>query len=215
MKRIIVWILWSLPLLGLQAQNERTCFVNMPDSLLPLLTPVNRADCVDFLESNMKAEVTNVFDRKSQMTHLSDDYIRLQLTPQSTWQMKLLAVTDSTKVICVVSTVCAPACDSRICFYSTDWHPLPASDYLPSLPGLADFLKPAPVTQEDYRYEDAVRSADMLLMRADLSPADACLTITWTTPDYLGKETADKLRPFIRRESVVYEWRGGRYVTLP
>ena len=215
MKRIIVWILWSLPLLGLQAQNARTCFVNMPDSLLPLLTPVNRADCVDFLESNMKAEVTNVFDRKSQMTHLSDDYIRLQLTPQSTWQMKLLAVTDSTKVICVVSSVCAPACDSRICFYSTDWQPLATARYLPSLPGLDDFLKPVPANQDDYHYQDAVRAVDMLLMRADLSPADDKLTFTFTTPDYLDKETASKLQPFVRREAVSYEWRGGQYITLP
>lgn len=34
----------------LRAQEAKTLFVNMPDSLLPLLTSVNRADCIDFLE---------------------------------------------------------------------------------------------------------------------------------------------------------------------
>ena len=45
---------------SLQAQEAKTFFKNMPDSLSPLLTAVNRADCIDFLESKMKAEVTTV-----------------------------------------------------------------------------------------------------------------------------------------------------------
>ena len=42
---------------ALQAQEAKTLFVNMPDSLSPLLTKVNREDCIDFLESKMKAQV--------------------------------------------------------------------------------------------------------------------------------------------------------------
>ena len=82
----------------------------MPDSICPLLSAVNRADFIDFLESKMKAEVTNSFGGKSEMTELAPDYIHVKMTPQSSWQMKLLPVNDSTKVVCVVSTVCAPAC---------------------------------------------------------------------------------------------------------
>ena len=74
---------------SLQAQEAKTFFKNMPDSLSPLLTAVNRADCIDFLESKMKAEVTNRFGGKSEMTELAPDYIRIQMTPQSSWQMKL------------------------------------------------------------------------------------------------------------------------------
>ena len=60
------------------AQEAKTCFVNMPDSLSPLLTAVNRADCVDFLASKMKAQVTNTLGGKSEMTELTADYIRIQ-----------------------------------------------------------------------------------------------------------------------------------------
>ena len=35
---------------ALQAQEAKTLFVNMPDSLSPLLTKVNREDCIDFLD---------------------------------------------------------------------------------------------------------------------------------------------------------------------
>ena len=91
---------------SLQAQEAKTFFKNMPDSLSPLLTAVNRADFIDFLESKMKAEVTNRFGGKSEMTELASDYIRIQMTPQSSWQMKLLATSDSTKVICIVRPAC-------------------------------------------------------------------------------------------------------------
>ena len=49
---------------SLQAQEAKTCFKNMPDSICPLLSAVNRADFIDFLESKMKTEVTNSFGGK-------------------------------------------------------------------------------------------------------------------------------------------------------
>ncbi len=124
---------------ALWAQEAKTLFVNMPDSLSPLLTKVNREDCIDFLESKMKAQVENRFGKKSEMTDLSKDYIRMQMSSQSTWQMKVLALNDSTNVICTVSTACAPACDSSIRFYTDDWKPLTASLYI-TLPVMGDFL---------------------------------------------------------------------------
>ena len=68
---ILAFIGWGY----LQAQEAKTCFKNMPDSICPLLSAVNRADFIDFLESKMKAEVTNSFGGKSEMTELSPDYI--------------------------------------------------------------------------------------------------------------------------------------------
>ena len=115
---------------ALWAQEAKTLFVNMPDSLSPLLTKVNREDCIDFLESKMKAQVENRFGKKSEMTDLSKDYIRMQMSSQSTWQMKVLALNDSTNVICTVSTACAPACDSSIRFYTDDWKPLTTSLFI-------------------------------------------------------------------------------------
>lgn len=145
MNRLILLAICLLVLpLSLRAQLAKDVFKAMPDSLNLLLTSVNRADFIDFLESKMKAEVTNRFDGKSEMTALTPDYIHIRMTPQSTWEMKLLPLTDSTKVVCAVSTVCAPACDSHIRFYTTDWKELPAADFLPALPVTDDFIEAAP-----------------------------------------------------------------------
>lgn len=197
----------------MQAQEAKTYFKSMPDSLSPLLTAVNRADFIDFLESKMKAEVTNSFGGKSEMTELSSDYISMKITPQSTWQMKLLAVNDSTSLICTVSTVCAPACDSHINFYTTDWKELPSSTYLSTLPVMKDFIVEAPDTTDIYKYQAACRQADMLLMKADLSAKDVTLTFAFTTFDYMDKEAADKLKPFIRRP-ITYIWKEGKFILL-
>lgn len=149
-------------------QEAKKIFVNMPDSLSPLLTAVNRADCIDFLESKMKAKVENRFGRESEMTELSKDYIRVQMTSQSTWQMKLLATSDTTQVICTVSTACAPVCDSNIQFYTTDWKELPISDFITAMPAMDDFFE-TPDSAVAYEYNHARLQADMLLMKIDLS----------------------------------------------
>ena len=54
---------------SLQAQEAKTFFKNMPDSLSPLLTAVNRADCIDFL------------DRKS--TRLNSSHLEQSRMPSS------------------------------------------------------------------------------------------------------------------------------------
>lgn len=211
MKKLVIFsFVTCIWMVSLQAQQAKNLFTNMPDSLSPLLTAVNRADCIDFLESKMKAEVTNRFGGKSEMIELAPDYIRVQTTPQSSWQMKLLAVNDSTKVICTVSTACAPACDSDIHFYTTDWKELPAASYLPTLPVMDDFIMAAPDTVDIYDYQVSRRPADMLLMKADLSAKDATLTFSLSTLDYMQKEEAEKLKPFLR-QPVTYVWKEGEF----
>ncbi len=203
---ILAFIGWGY----LQAQEAKTCFKNMPDSICPLLSAVNRADFIDFLESKMKAEVTNSFGGKSEMTELSPDYIHVKMTPQSSWQMKLLSINDSTKVICVVATVCAPACDSHVKFYTTDWKELVACPTCRHCPfWMILSLRPR-IRWMSMKYQDARRQADMLLMKADLSAKDATLAFTFTTTDYMGKEAAEKLKPFVRRP-IVYTWNQGKF----
>ena len=196
------------PFKPVQAQEAKKLFVNMPDSLSPLLTSVNRADCIDFIESKMKAHVDNRFGSKSEMTDLSKDYIRMQMTPQSSWQMKVLALNDTTNVICTVSTTCAPACDSDIRFYTTKWLPLLASSFI-TLPVMEDFLS-IPDSADIYALDEARRSADILLMKVDLNKEKTELTVTLTTPEYMSKETAEKLIPFLRRP-IVYQWKNGSF----
>lgn len=193
--------------LGGRAQELRSLFVAMPDSVLPLLTKTNRMDCVDFLDSNMKAEVKNRFNNTSELKVLTKDYLELQLTSQSSVEMKLLPLNDSVKVVCMVHTVCGSVCDSEITFYDTLWKQLPAKNYI-TLPEVDRFYY---LNTNDESYATVRKAADMNLMKANLSSEASTLTFIYTTPDYLSKEDREKLELYLRKEPIVYQWVEGKF----
>ena len=57
MRTILLIVVSVLCGISVSAQDMKSVFIAMPDSITPLLTKVNKEDCVDFLDSNMKAEV--------------------------------------------------------------------------------------------------------------------------------------------------------------
>jgi len=209
MRKILIIAGILLCCLNMQAQDMKSLFVALPDSLSPLLTEVNRADFGDFLASNMKAQVKNRFGNTSEMLKLTDDYLYLQTTSKSSMEMKLLPLNDSVKIVCMVNTVCASACDSEIRFFSAQWQELPKQDYM-KLPSVEAFYLPVDSLKEDFLL--LREKADMELLKATLSPDSAVLSIAYTTPDYLAKSEREKLAVYIKKEPIVYEWVGGRFI---
>ena len=208
--RIVLWmvvsVLWGM---SASAQDMKSVFIAMPDSITPLLTKVNKEDCVDFLDSQMKAAVKNRFDGTAEMKVLTEDYTLVQTSEIGTLEMKLLPVNDSTKVVCMVKTVCASACDSDVRFYASDWSKeLDAASFL-QRPSADVFFLP-----NDTRSEEGIlirKKADMHLMKASLSKDAPTLTFIYTTPDYLNQEDKEKLLPHLRKEPVVLEWKDGKF----
>lgn len=209
MKKILLIITVAIFPLLVQAQDAKTLFDSIPESVIPVLSSVNRADFIDFLASAMKAEVKNKFAGTSEMTDLTSDYIRIRTTSQSMWEMKVLSVNDSTQVICAVSTACAPVCDSDIRFYTTNWEELPTSDFI-SMPVMDDYFQLTDSARLD-DYNTYRQKADMLLAKATLSKDAETLTFTFTVPEYIGEgETDDEekikdIESFLR-SPLVYKW---------
>ena len=205
--KLLLWCLCCT--VSVFSQNMKSVFVSMPDSIAPLFTKVNKEDCIDFLDSGMKAVVTNRFAKKSEMKELSEDYVLVQSTGSSTLEMKLLPINDSTKVVCMIKTVCASACDSEIHFYSSDWKKeLVVADFL-VMPDVDAFFLPADSASDDY---DLIRKkADMHLVKASLSKDDVSLAFVYTTPDYLNKDDRESLMPYLRKEPIVLKWQEGKF----
>ena len=106
-------------------------FRQMPDSLLPYLTANNRLDFLDFMESGMKAEVTNRFDGLSQMTVLTADSLSIILSPALQVDMVLLDVEgqpiDSCQqVVCMQFTVGTANQPQELItrYYTIHWAPV-------------------------------------------------------------------------------------------
>lgn len=208
MRKILLTLLCFCTL-SVVAQDMKSVFIAMPDSIAPLLTQVNKEDCVDFLDSNMKAEVTNRFGNKAELKVLTDDYALMQTSSVGTLELKLLPVNDSIQVICMVKTMCASACDSRVRFYASDWSKeLPVSEFLQYPSADVFFLADSLMTDEIVL---AKKKADMNTLKASLSKDDASLTFVYTTPDYLNKEDREKLLPCLRKEPIVLQWGEGKF----
>ena len=209
MRRRLLTIISIFCAISAFAQDMKSVFVAMPDSITPLLTKVNKEDCIDFLANDMEAKVKNRLGKVVEMKVLTDDYTLVQTSDVSTLEMKLLPVNDSTKVVCMVKTVCASACDSNVKFYASDWSKEWSVEDFLKLPSADAFF-----LQNDTLSEEGIlirKKADMLLMKASLSKDDASLTFIYTTPDYLNKEDKEKLLPYLRKEPIVMQWKDGKF----
>ena len=114
------------------AQTMRDVIKQMPDSLVPYLKQNARLDFIDFMDSGMKAEVSNELGGKSQLTELTDDFASLTLNAASQIQLRLLdcneTIDDARQIICMVRTYGDDIRESTIDFYSVKWQPLPLEE---------------------------------------------------------------------------------------
>lgn len=208
-KKLVMIIVVLTACCRIEAQNMRELFVAMPDSLSPLLTKVNRQDFGDFLDSKMKAVVSNRLSASTEMKTLTDDYLELQLSGSNEIRMRLLSVNDSIRVICVVSTYFGPVPDSDVKFYDLQWHPIPVSTYF-KMPAESDFF----VHADDDRVKQLLARSDMYLKRVVLSPTAQELTVTYTSPEFALQEYAEQIKRYLK-PSIVYEWKNGQFQQRP
>ena len=121
--------LWLLAFNSASAQDLKIAdvFRQMPDSLMPYLTENNRLDFIDFLDSNMKAEVRNSLGGTSEMTSLADDSLSIRMSNSARidmFLMKLDQPIDSiTQVIAVIETFMVDSIygESTVKYYTPDW----------------------------------------------------------------------------------------------
>ncbi len=129
-------LVWSLAAAAQSTMRE--AFQQAPQSLMPYLTENDRLDLIDFLDSGMKAEVTNQLGGKSELLRLTDRFLSLKLSQGLSMKMLLLdspePVDSVTQVICLVRTYGIDCRESTVQFYSMKWRQLLTADYMEALP---------------------------------------------------------------------------------
>ena len=129
-------LVWSLTVSAQSTMRE--AFQQAPQSLMPYLTENDRLDLIDFLDSGMKAEVTNQLGGKSELLRLTDRFLSLNLSQGLSMKMLLLdspePVDSVTQVICLVRTYGIDCRESTVQFYSMKWRQLLTADYMEAFP---------------------------------------------------------------------------------
>lgn len=207
MKRIVGICLLGMMVVSMSASKPmRQWITAMPDSVLPLLTQNDRLDFVDFLDSGMEAVVTNRLDGKSVMRVLTNDYTHVSYTKSMEVEMKLLPLTDTTDVLCMVTTVVSAGVgDSHITFFDENWQVVPTDDYyIP--PVMDDFL----VDELPDSVVHVLDKMDVYFKTYHLDPEKDELVCRLTTTDYLNTEDRKAVLPWVLSASRTYVWRNGK-----
>ena len=186
------------------AQNMTTVFGNMPKNLTLLVDSTKRQDLMDLFKEGMSNSIKDKLNGKVSLSRFAENFMELKSGNYSL-QIALLNLVNDSKIVCTIETVCAPVCDSRLSFYTSEWKPLDTS-YFIQLAEVSEFIKDD-VDKNNEDFINAVKSLDMDLMRYDFDPEKLTLTQTYTTPLYLSKEDKEKIEPFLKKEPKIFEWK--------
>jgi len=122
-----LWLLAFTSQASAQDLMIRDVFKQMPASLLPTLSENNRLDMLDFMASNMKAEVTNRLGGKSEMTVLTDSTLTIRVSDALTVELLLLRSENTDKnLLCLIETFGRDSLslDSQVRFFTPSWERL-------------------------------------------------------------------------------------------
>lgn len=205
-KRILTVLIACIMALGAaQAEDLRTLFINMPDTIMPVLTKSERMDFLDYLDSGMKARVRNKLGGESEMTELSDRSLTVSTSQSGRIEMVLFPRKKGVNLICIIKTVTARYDDSRLAFYDENWMPIDAGDLI-ELPQFDDYLTKEALASDSL---EVLKRQSMLRLQS-VSSTENGLEFQYTSLDYIGQD-ADKFRSWFKKEPVRYVWNGKRF----
>ena len=221
MKKILTVLFMALAA-NIQAQTLRNVFTQMPDSIVPLLSSVNRQDGLDYVDNNMSLDVTNRLGNITTISGEKDRYIEVNTASKAWTRLLLLPSTQGDILLCLVKTVSIDkAFDSSIQFYDTKWNPKKIADYV-DLPVVSDFIAWNDSVSEEERTE-LLKKIDITLMEIsanyektqdDQDASAPTLTFRLHSLSYMNEEDRKLLAPYLK-DSIKMRWNGVKFEEQP
>lgn len=186
-----------LPVISVSAQSckmMREVWVTMPDSIVPYLNHELRVELADYWEMKAEAKVKNLLGNETRLTNMSDKFMALQLNVSTDAAIRLLSCGDSTYIICMVKTLKAPAAESDIRFYTSDWKQLSGTFGLPTVENAKTIKHLFTEKRDTMTVEFYNKLCDMIepiILEATLSENDEMITFELSLP-FLTDEEKDE-----------------------
>lgn len=204
MKKIIITLFLLLGgILTVLSQDINTVFITVPDDVILGLELEDKETLLSNPTDTIAVVETKIYEGIKREA-IGDDFISLRLSDAGTLQVKLLPLVNDSKIICVVRTACAPACDSQISFYTLKWVPISQGELAPGK-YLNWFLKEGvDILSDDFKNVYAV--LDMNPMKYTLSGDNGNLLVDYDIEKYLSTEEYKNLEPFLTKQPKVLTW---------
>lgn len=203
-KSVIIIFILSVFFGNAFSQNINDVFADMPEDIIPGLSEDVKNV---FLDDTSSTTVSSLFGEIKRTAHTAD-YLKLETSDKGTVQIKLLNQTAAAPIICVIKTVCAPACDSNIRFYSNEWEPLNKHDFLPDVEGskmLAAANKEKLI--EDYGW----LLPDIYFISAEFVSGSDDLFLKLNLENYLSREQYNEMKQVFGNDELLLKWKNNKF----
>lgn len=186
-----------------------SALVRMPAQTLDLLTTSMRLDLLDYYRADSIYRVPNAMEGLSYLHRpLTKDYVKVQVTPVTTLTIRILPHRrDRIAVTTYTIGDSLQAADSDIRFYDSNMQELKRDKFI-KLATTEDFLDFEGVDHKTRKELAAL--IPFPTVEYTLSPDSGELHARLTSGEFLGKETLDKITPYLRRDRV-YVWTGSKF----
>lgn len=182
-------------------------FVSAPLSVIPTIDKMTRMDMIDYFRAGSDRASKNRFGGDCRILEDSHEKIVISTSDASEYTIALLPA-DGRKLdrmIMVIRTLKAPAEDSSISFYDSDWKEV---SNVFTLPLLEDWMLPQAKKKNRKDIENAI---PFIMAKCVYSPDDYTMTFTTNLTDYIPEEALELAKQSIKK-SIVYHWNGKRMI---
>lgn len=214
MNKTIVFLFLAGMLAAFQqvtAQRIENLYINMPDGLNPVLTKQNRLELIEYQKAGQDDSVTNRFGKPSHLLFLDtlQQSLAVRNTSGSTFEMKLIKLTDSKPAIGIIRTVCAPVCQSTVEFYDTAWARLPLRFTMPRATEWINTDSIAPA-DPDYKWVETMLATGYMSLR--FGKNDDSIIVENNTLQILSEADRKVIGPMMLQKLFTYRLRGQAWV---
>ncbi|MDE6768484.1 MAG: DUF3256 family protein [Muribaculaceae bacterium] len=190
---------------GDSALTARSVFERLQGPALELLKPTSRLDMLDYWDTDSVYRVKNALNGQSWLETVAPDYLKVNITPVSTLEIKLLPVKKG-EVIMTIYTVGGDgqARDSRIEFYDpATLAPIDGTAYFtePDLKVFFDIPKGSLTSMKEIR-----EMIPFMTVEYGASSGSNDLTAKMTAADYINVDDRNIVKVFLLPE-VKTQWK--------
>ncbi len=186
-------------------------FVELPISILDMLNQSSRSDMIEYYNAGRHHQpVVNAMNGFSHLDTLTNDYLKVNITPVSEFSIRMLPRDKKKEPVAVTIYSLGGtnhAYDSHLAFVGADLEPMDEKKFIEA-PTLKDFVnlpKDAPLS-----YDDLKQEIPFPTVKWEANAADTSLSATLTVESFLTQEASDKYKKYIV-PTLVYVWDGKKY----
>lgn len=209
MRILILFIAFFLNVAYATAQQSiKEVLGSMPEEVMPYMNSDQKAELSRFADAEDSVKVKNMFNSTVSLDAINDSYAKLRLNDAACIQIKLLPLSDTTKIICLVKTIEKPVPESTIQFYTSTWEPIKSSLGLPGTENtdslVAMFTQRADSVSVE-KYADLCRRIEPVIIHAEISEKENIITLGLSLLP-IKEEESDNVKSILKQISFKWEY---------